>query len=138
MRKWMLAALALVSLVSCGKSQDYYNAGYAGYNPGGYVPSAPQGYYPPISSQVPTGYPQQYQPFAPVYNYFQQSTAAQQYYAQLWYQWQIYAQAQRVSVYNFPVFWYNFCPQQMPRTFYSWFDVNVYQPGGSSYCGQCY
>lgn len=141
MRKLIWVA-GLLCLLGCGKS-DFYSDGSGYYNQSPYFGAQgpivpPTGAYPQINPQLPQGYPQQYQPFAPMYNYFQQSPQMSAYYQNLWQQWQVYAQQRQVNVYSFPTFWYQFCPQQVPQQFYTWFNVSVYQQGGYGYCGECF
>ena len=143
MRAIIFFALAL-ALVGCGKNEGFsYRGGYpyqGGYGP--QLPTPPQFMPPrgPVNPQIPQGYPQQFAPFAPMYNYMQQNQQMQMYWQQLWQQWQMVAMQRQIYVYSFQPFW-DYCQYQMNpypygQSMYNWFDVNVYV--GGSCGGYCY
>ncbi len=133
MRKGFFLLIAVMLISACGKNDNfrsvggYYNQPYTPSYP--YNPPQPQQNYP-VQWQVPQGMPQQFQPFAPMYNYMQQNQQMAQYWNYMWYQWQLYAQQCNCPQYDFNVFWNEFCPQMWQGSsygqVYSWYDQNVY------------
>lgn len=130
MRKGSLIVIGLTFLLSaCGKNDNFRSVG--GYYQPSYPYNAPQpqpNY--PVQWQVPQGMPQQFQPFAPMYNYMQQNQQLAQYWQYMWYQWQMYSQQCGCQQYDFQVFWNDFCPQFWSGSSYTqvyqWYDQNVY------------
>lgn len=133
MRKGLFLVIAVMLVSACGKNDNFRSVG--GYYNQPYTPSypysqpTPQQNYP-IQWQVPQGMPQQFQPFAPMYNYMQQNQQMAQYWNYMWYQWQLYSQQCGCQMYDFNTFWNDFCPQMWYGTQYSqvynWYDQNVY------------
>ena len=118
-----LGILILMAVVACGKNDNFRTQGVYPYPGNGYPVVGTPNY------QVPSQYPQQFQQFAPMYNYMQQVPQMRQYWPQLWQQWQQYAAYYQYPVYSFETFWYDFCPQYMAPQYYDtyeYFDVNVY------------
>lgn len=119
---WKIGFIVGLLLVSaCGKNVPVYQAPtpWMG-NPGG------TGFQP----QLPQGYPNQYTPFLPVDYYMRNHPQMAAQWPVLWTQWQAYAVVIGVSPYNFPVFWFEFCPQQWNAgafySMYSYLDQNFY------------
>lgn len=143
MVKMWFAAFTVVALLltACGKNEPIIPSGYY---PPNYQAPMPQGggYYPPsqpyggqgpspyFQPQMPSGYPSQYTPFIPFDNYMRRSQPSQQYYINLWVNWQGYSQQRGYNQYDFSRFWYEYCPQQFQNTqyqqVYNYFDQNVY------------
>lgn len=147
---WTLLLLTVV-VAGCGKNDNFRNTGAYG----GYGPVAPAPYMAPPATpyygggytpqwQIPPQQPPQFQPFAPMYHYMQQTPQMAGYWQYLWYQWFLYSQQRQVPLYNFQVFWGQFCPQMWGgmsgyQQMYRWFDISVYQPRGyGGYCSICF
>ncbi len=141
-KTWFTAVFAVLLLITaCGKNEAIIPGGY--YPPNFQAPMPPGGgYYPPaqpysgggqspyFQPQMPSGFPSQYTPFVPFDNYMRRSQPTQQYYVNLWVNWQGYSQQRGYNQYDFSRFWYEYCPQQMQNTqyqnVYRYFDQNVY------------
>lgn len=128
-RSKVLVGLMFLLVAACGKNDGFVSSTPAGYVPPNYGPNPNQPYPPQVNNQIPPGYPSQFQPFAPMYNYFQQ-TYQQTMWSQLWSQWQTYAYYHQTQSYNFNSFWNDFCPQYFYQTqnydTYLYIDVNIY------------
>jgi hypothetical protein len=142
MFRFWFASLVVVGLLvsACGKNEAFVPGGY--YPPNYQAPMPPGGgYFPPqqpygggqspyFQPQMPSGYPSQYTPFIPFDNYMRRSQPMQQYYVNLWVNWQGYSQQRGYNQYDFSRFWYEYCPQQFQGTqymdLYNYFDQNVY------------
>jgi len=130
MRKGCFSLLALLILTpACGKN-DYVRT--VGYQPP--VNQAP-GYFPPGNSggfqpQLPPGYPPQYTPFLPIDHYMRMNPHRQQYWVQIWQQWQVYAVVHHYPVYDFTPFWFDFCQNEWGQgplyPMYDYFNQNYY------------
>lgn len=146
--KWIIqfSFLSLFLFFSaCGKNDPIVPTGTSGpYNPN-YYPQAPVppngGYYPPpggyqggnppyFNPTLPPGMPPQYTPWLPIDNYFRQNPQTVNVWVNIWVNWQNYAQYQGYDVYDFPRFWFDYCPSQLGGTqfapVYNYFDQNVY------------
>lgn len=130
-------------LLSCGKNDGIRTAG-GGYYPQGPTmpmsgpqfppsnpyPNYPGGYGPGGGGYFQPGYynpygPQFY-PWMPIYVYYQQVVYLQPVFITLWTGWQNFAYANQISVYDFPQFWYNYCPQAMSPQLYNYFSNTFY------------
>jgi hypothetical protein len=103
----ILLALLLMVVASCGGQNGFTSTGYVPPY-GAYAPLPPTGYpYPTpfINPSMPGGYPTSFAPFAPVYNYFQQTPWLQSYWGSLWPAWQQYASSNGYGIYEFTPFW---------------------------------
>lgn len=143
MKRFSFALLMAVAVLvsACGKNEPIVPVGaypspynQAPVNPNGtyYPPSTqyPTGPSPYFQPQMPQGYPNQYTPFLPIDNYMRRTPPMQQYWSNLWVNWQSYSYQHNYNQYDFSRFWYEYCPQQMYGTqyqqLYSYFDQNVY------------
>lgn len=142
--------LVLLAIAACGKNDGLRTVpmgpapmgmapapyGYSPYNPG-YAPNPQYGnpaygnpYFTP-GGQVPNGYGQGFYPFMPIYNYMQSNPYTQNYWGGFWNGWQNYANQNGHNQYNFPAFWYDYCPQQWGgnqqwNNMYNYYNTNFY------------
>jgi len=134
-------------LVGCGKNDGIRTAGGGFYptpNPYGpsngpvLPPSAPNYPYPPYGGgypyggggyfqpSFPMGYGNQFYPWMPIYVFYQQTVVLQPVFINIWTGWQNYAYLNRLPVYDFTSFWYQYCPQVMSPQLYLYFSDSFY------------
>lgn len=144
--------ISLLFFAACGKNEPVTATGPGYPYPNNYYPQAPvppnggyqvpPGYNQPyFNPQMPPGMPNQYTPWLPVDNYFRQNPTTVNIWVNIWNNWQGYAGQNGYSQYDFPRFWFDYCPQYYPQynNVWNYFDTNVYwwvNPYTQMDCGQ--
>ncbi len=138
--KWILI-ISMLFFAACGKNEAVRPVGnYTPTYPQQTVPQAPppmvgggQGYptngNPYFVPNMPAQMPNQFYPWLPMYQYFQQQPQTVNIWINVWAGWQGYAQQRGYNRYDFNRFWFDYCPEYFPQQYYpvyQYFDQNVY------------